>query len=154
MNTPEITQEEQDRFQDIFSHLAEKTGATLILLVDKSGYLLFQQGETEWDATTLGTLAGNAFNATAALSKLAGDSGCETFFQSGKDFSLLTCNINESLVLVVVFASDIPVTQVEWQCRPAVMEAALQMGLAEARPQLGIFNEGDGVLADLKDFKF
>src|SRR5437588_5467152 len=84
--------------------LMNDTGATSVMLLDKSGQVIATQGAgTQRNATSLGALLAGAFSSSRHVSELLGEKDFRTSFQQGVHENIYTTMVEEQWLLVIVF---------------------------------------------------
>ena len=84
--------------------LMNDTGATSVMLLDKSGQVITTQGAgTQHNATTLGALLAGAFSSSRHVAELLGEKDFRTIFQQGVHENIYTTMVEEQWLLVIVF---------------------------------------------------
>jgi predicted regulator of Ras-like GTPase activity (Roadblock/LC7/MglB family) len=119
--------------------LVKKSEAMLSMIVEKAGYLIHQYGQTESvDTVTLATLGSNAFNATAFMAQLVNEHNFASMYQQGETYSTLILNVDEHLLLVLVFGTQQTVGSMKYYAAPTVKQIAEQLRVASARGHMGL----------------
>jgi predicted regulator of Ras-like GTPase activity (Roadblock/LC7/MglB family) len=131
---PQLQDEDVQAVNSCLAEFLDKSEATAALVTAEGGFLIFQQGETgQFDATTLGALASNAFNATQAIASLIDEPSFTSIYQQGARHSMLICNVDLSTMLIVLFPASISVGSVKYYAAFTIKEIARQLGLARQR---------------------
>src|SRR5271168_2237287 len=101
---PPIIEEDVQTLDAALDELLLKSEATAALIIDKGGPLISQRGTVDrFDTTTISALAAGSFCATQAIAELLGESHFASIYQQGERHSLLVGNIDENVLLVVIF---------------------------------------------------
>ncbi|HWL53025.1 MAG TPA: roadblock/LC7 domain-containing protein [Chthoniobacteraceae bacterium] len=147
---PRINEEDIARFDAVLRDLVEKSEASVVLIVERAGYLIHQHGQLEgFEPTQVATLASNAFAATEFMANLIQEPDFSGMYQQGSTISTVTLNINPSCLLFVAFESRLSVGAIKFFCGEAVKQLAAQLEIAERRAP------GDGIdLSDLNPESF
>ena len=84
--------------------LMNDTNATSVMLIDKSGQVIANQGNgVRRNATTLGALLAGAFSSSRHVAELLGEKDFRTIFQQGVHENIYTTMVEEQWLLVIVF---------------------------------------------------
>ena len=149
---PQLLDEDFDRLQQVLVDLLERSGAKLILLVEKAGYLIHSAGvETGLDPTQLAALASNCFNATQFMGSLIAEPEFNCTYQKGADTSLLILNVDQNCLLVVLFDSSVSVGAVRFCAAPAIESISNQLRIARDRNPTGTISIVDLNPAEIGD---
>ncbi|HVY69322.1 MAG TPA: roadblock/LC7 domain-containing protein [Verrucomicrobiae bacterium] len=131
---PQLNEEDFQRFTAALNDLLSKSEASTAMIVEKAGYLIHQNGDTGgFDATTVATLASNAFNATQFLTTLINENNFSGMYQQGENFSTLILNVDENCLLVIVFKAQLSVGMVKYYAGATIAELSSQLQIAQAR---------------------
>src|SRR5258708_5036351 len=104
---PQLLEEDALEVKAAWRDLLSKGDATAALVAAEGGFVIFQQGDTsQFDSTSLGALAANAFNATQAIAQILNESGFATVYQQGVHHSILIGQINRQHTLIIVFPAN------------------------------------------------
>jgi hypothetical protein len=87
---------------------------------------------------TLATLGSNAFNATHFMAQLVNEHNFSSMYQQGETYSTLILNIDEHLLLVLVFGTQQTVGSMKYYAAPVVKAIAEQLKTAAARGDMGL----------------
>ena len=120
--------------------LLVRSEATIVLLIDKGGFLISKCGSAEHiDATTLAALAAGSYAATETIASLVGETTFSSIYQQGANFSLLVQDVDEYCLLTVVFRASISVGVVKYYAADTTRQIAGQLKLAQERdPDAGL----------------
>jgi predicted regulator of Ras-like GTPase activity (Roadblock/LC7/MglB family) len=137
---PPLIAEDIQVLECALDDLLRKSEATATLIIDKGGPLIDQRGAIEpFDTTTISALAAGSFCATQAIAGLLGESDFASIYQQGKRHSLLFCNVDDNVLLIVIFKADISVGVVKYYAAATVAQVGAQLRLAQERsPQASI----------------
>lgn len=131
---PQINEEDIAQFDAVLRDLVEKSEASVVLIVERAGYLIHQHGKLDgFDPTQVATLASNAFAATEFMANLIQEPDFSGMYQQGSTISTVTLNINPSCLLFVAFESRLSVGAIKFFCGEAVKQLAEQFALADSR---------------------
>jgi predicted regulator of Ras-like GTPase activity (Roadblock/LC7/MglB family) len=131
---PQLLEEDVREIDAALSDFLQKSEATAALIAAEGGFVIFQQGDTDqFDATSLGALAANAFSATQAIAGLLNETSFATVFQQGVNHSILIGQVNRQHTLIVVFPSTTSVGAVKYFAAFAIQAVAAQLNKAKER---------------------
>jgi predicted regulator of Ras-like GTPase activity (Roadblock/LC7/MglB family) len=135
---PQLIEEDIQGLNGALREFIRSTDATATLIIDKGGFLITHQGQTEdFDLTTIGALASGAFLANQTIAGLVHETNFNSTYQQGEKFSLFIINVDEHCLLAVIFGSQIGV--VKYFAVGAVEKIARQLKVAHDRaPGQGI----------------
>jgi len=135
---PQLIEEDILRLNEVLNDFLTQTDATTALLIDKGGFLIAHQGESDgFDLTTIGALASGAFMANQTIAGLVNEPNFSSIHQQGENFSLFVCNVDEQALLVVIFRCHIGV--VKYFVTATIGKIAKQLEAARKRaPGKGI----------------
>ncbi len=133
-NFPQICVEDVKEFDVHINNFISATDASLVLIVEKSGYLIHERGETaKFDTQIISTLASNAYNASAYLANLLNETRITGMSQQGEKFSTMMLEIDEDLILVVVYKSAISAGAIKYYASIIIPKIANQIKIARQR---------------------
>jgi predicted regulator of Ras-like GTPase activity (Roadblock/LC7/MglB family) len=99
-----VSESELGNIARILGRLTMETGASHVLLLDKSGQLISAQGQTDQrDVINLGALLAGAFSSSRQVAEILGEKDFRHILQQGVHESIYTSLIGEQWLLVVVF---------------------------------------------------
>ncbi|HUD48890.1 MAG TPA: roadblock/LC7 domain-containing protein [Candidatus Baltobacteraceae bacterium] len=131
---PPLIQEDVDTLEAALDQLLLKSEATAALVIDKGGPLVSQRGTVDrFDTTTISALAAGSFCATQAIAELLGEPNFASIYQQGKHHSLLFCNIDENLLLIVIFKATQSVGVVKYYAVETIRRIMEQLQRAQER---------------------
>lgn len=131
---PQLIEEDVQTLDAALDELLLRSEASAALVIDKGGPLISQRGAVEkFDATTVSALAAGAFSATHMMAEHLGETSLAHIYQQGENSSLLISNIDENLLLIVVFPAELGVGAVKYYAADAVRRIAAQLQRAAAR---------------------
>src|SRR5690242_8871112 len=109
---PQLIEEDINGINDVLREFLTQTDATTALVIDKGGFLITNQGESnDFDLTTIGALASGAFMANQTIAGLVNEPSFNSIHQQGENFSIFCCNIDEHCLLVVIFRCHVGVVK-------------------------------------------
>jgi predicted regulator of Ras-like GTPase activity (Roadblock/LC7/MglB family) len=131
---PQLIEEDVLELDRALDDLLLKSEATAALIIDKGGPLISQRGGFDrFDTTTMAALAAGSFCATQAIAERVGETNFSNIYQQGEQHSLLVSNIDENLLLIVVFKAELSVGVVKYYAVNTIVDVATQMQKALLR---------------------
>ena len=146
---PQLFEEDIREIQNVLQNLLSQCDATCALVIDKGGFLITHQGQSEqFDLTTLAALASGAYLANQSIAQLVHENNFDSVYQQGERFSLLVMNVDQHCLLVLIFTSGISAGSVKYYAAPASRRIAAQLHVAHERApgeglDLSILNVAD-----------
>src|SRR5271170_4799698 len=105
---PPLIEEDVQLLDTALDDLLRSSEATTALIIDKGGPLISQRGVLDnFDTTTIAALAAGSFCATQAIAERIGEINFSNIYQQGERHSLLLCNIDDNVLLIVIFKAEI-----------------------------------------------
>jgi predicted regulator of Ras-like GTPase activity (Roadblock/LC7/MglB family) len=140
LSLPQLIEEDVAVLDAALGLLLIKSEAVAALIIDKGGPLIIQKGEhAQIDTTTMAALAAGSFCANQAIASLVGESDFSSIYQQGQTHSLLVMNVDDQLLLVVIFKAELSVGAVKYFAGATVEAIAEQIRKARLRdPDEGI----------------
>jgi predicted regulator of Ras-like GTPase activity (Roadblock/LC7/MglB family) len=112
---PQLIEDDIQRLNGVLGELLGLSDATTALVLDKGGFIITQTGDTQqFDLTTIGALASGAYLANQTIAGLVREENFNSVYQQGQNYSILTMNVNENALLVIIFAARISVGAVKY----------------------------------------
>jgi predicted regulator of Ras-like GTPase activity (Roadblock/LC7/MglB family) len=131
---PQLIEEDISRLDAELRELVEKSDATTALIIDKGGFLIASQGDTQqFDLTTIAALASGAYMANQTIAGLVHEPNFNSIYHQGDKFSLLVTCIDDDCLLTVIFRAQVGVGAVKYFAIPAVKRIAGQLQIARER---------------------
>ena len=131
---PQITEEDIQKLNEILREFNVSADAAVSLIIDKGGFLITQQGDSdEFDLTTIAALASGAFMANQTIAGLVSETNFHSTYQQGENYNLFVVNVDEHCLLVVIFKSETGVGVVKYYATTAVKRIARQLKIARKR---------------------
>ncbi len=131
---PALIEEDVRRLDAVLNELLARSEASIALIIDKGGPLISQCGGVgAFDATTVAALAAGSFCATQAIAERVGESAFTSIYQQGEQHSLLVSNVDEDLLLIVIFKAELSVGLVKYYAAFAIAQVAAQLEQARQR---------------------
>lgn len=140
MGLPALIAEDVQILDAALDDLLRRSEATAALIIDKGGPLISQRGVTgHFDITTIAALAAGSFCATQAIAERIGETTFSNIYQQGESHSLLICNIDDDVLLIVIFKAEISVGAIKYYAGATVRQVCQQLQKARQRaPQAGM----------------
>ena len=137
---PQLIEEDVRALEAALDELLRRSDAGAALVIDKGGPLISQRGAADkFDATTVAALAAGAFSATDMMARHLGETSLSHIYQQGRRVSLLISNVDDNLLLIVVFPAESGVGAVKYYADGAVARISAQMQIAARRaPGTGV----------------
>ncbi|HEY2329032.1 MAG TPA: roadblock/LC7 domain-containing protein [Verrucomicrobiae bacterium] len=137
---PQLIEEDVQRLDETLRQFLAQTDATTALVIDKGGFLIAHAGDaTQFDLTTIGALASGAFMANQTIAGLVNERNFNSIYQQGEKFSMFVINVDEHVMLVVIFLSKVGVGVVKFYAGMAVRQIAQHLSAAHERnPDAGL----------------
>ena len=131
---PQLIEEDLERIERELRELLEKSDATTALIIDKGGFLITSQGDTQqFDLTTIAALASGAYMANQTIANLVHETSFNSIYQQGETFSIFVMGVDANCLLVVIFKAQVSVGAVKYFALPAVKRIAVQLQIAQER---------------------
>ena len=131
---PQLIEEDVRAMETALDELLRRSDAGAALVIDKGGPLISQRGAADkFDATTVAALAAGAFSATDMMARHLGETSLSHIYQQGRLVSLLISNVDDNLLLIVVFPAESGVGAVKYYADGAVARISAQMQNAAQR---------------------
>jgi predicted regulator of Ras-like GTPase activity (Roadblock/LC7/MglB family) len=137
---PQLVEEDIKHIDRALQDLLASSEATIACLIDKGGFLITHAGEPgEFDLTTIAALASGAYLANQTIANLVQEENFDSVYQQGETYSMLTHNVDEHCLLLIVFPAVVSVGAVKYFAARAVNRIARQLGTAHDRdPEHGL----------------
>ncbi len=131
---PPLILEDVQTLDAALDDLLAKSEATAALVIDKGGPLISQRGTVDrFDTTTISALAAGSFCATQAIADILGEQNFASIYQQGDRNSLLLCNIDENVLLIVIFKATQSVGVVKYYATDTINRIMRQLQAAQLR---------------------
>jgi len=100
-----ITKKDLEKIEGCLGKMVTSSFAHSILLIDRSGQLIAQQGETppDLDVMSLSALTAANFGATAEIARLLGEEEFTLLFHKGKNENVYFSSVGEHTIMVTLF---------------------------------------------------
>jgi predicted regulator of Ras-like GTPase activity (Roadblock/LC7/MglB family) len=135
---PQLIEEDIQRFSGILQELLKHTEANTALVIDKGGFLITHQGNSEeFDLTTIAALASGAYLANQTIANLVHETNFSSVYQQGEKYSIYATCVGEECLLVVIFEADRSVGVVKYFSEPTAVRLAEQLKVAHEREPSG-----------------
>jgi predicted regulator of Ras-like GTPase activity (Roadblock/LC7/MglB family) len=131
---PPLIEEDVQLFDGALDDLLRRSEAATALIIDKGGPLISQRGATaSFDTTTIAALAAGSFCATQAIAERIGETNFSNIYQQGAHHSLLFCNIDDNVLLIIIFKAEISVGVIKYYAASTVEQVGFQLQKAGRR---------------------
>jgi predicted regulator of Ras-like GTPase activity (Roadblock/LC7/MglB family) len=135
---PPLIEEDVQTLDAALDELLRVSEASIALIIDKGGPVISQRGALEnFDATTIAALAAGSFCATQAIAGRIGESGFANIYQQGEHHSLLFCDIDDNVLLIVIFKAEISAGAIKYYAASTVRQVSRQLQKARQRSPQG-----------------
>jgi len=131
---PQLIEEDIERLDTVLRELLLRSDATTVLIADKGGFLITNQGErNQFDLTTIAALASGAFMANQVIANLVHETSFNSVYQQGEVFNMFVLSVNEQCLLIVIFKTGSSVGSVKYFSSAAGHRIAKQLKTAHER---------------------
>ncbi len=131
---PQLIEEDMARLSAVLRELLDRSDATTALVLDKGGFLITQKGDDRaFDLTTIAALASGAYLANQTIANLVNEPNFDSVYQQGEQWSMLTTNVDEHCLLLIIFKAAVGVGAVKYFAATAREKIAAQMVVAQDR---------------------
>ena len=135
---PQLIEEDVQQLGRVLQDLLTNTEATTALIIDKGGFLITNQGDSQqFDLTTIAALASGAYLANQTIANLVHEENFDSVYQQGEKFSMFVLNVDEYCLLVLIFRAAISVGAVKYFALGAGPRIARQLKTAQERDPSG-----------------
>ncbi len=144
-----LHEKEFEAFQAVLKKLLDDSYAKVVFLIDKNGSMLSSAGAvSDFDTTSLASLAAGNIAATGGLASLIGEKEFSILFHEGERDNMHISVIDNRLILVVIFDKRSSVGLVRLRVRKADEELTKILHAVDARKS---GEEGGGVIEELTE---
>jgi predicted regulator of Ras-like GTPase activity (Roadblock/LC7/MglB family) len=99
-----ITKKDLEKIEGCLDKVVSSSFAHSVLLIDRSGQLIAQQGNTpDVDVMSLSALTAANFGATAEIARLLGEEEFTLLFHKGKSENVYFSAVGENTIMVALF---------------------------------------------------
>jgi predicted regulator of Ras-like GTPase activity (Roadblock/LC7/MglB family) len=99
-----ITKKDLEKIEGCLDKIVSSSFAHSVLLIDRSGQLIAQQGNTpDLDVMSLSALTAANFGATAEIARLLGEEEFTLLFHKGKSENVYFSAVGENTIMVALF---------------------------------------------------
>jgi predicted regulator of Ras-like GTPase activity (Roadblock/LC7/MglB family) len=99
-----ITKKDLEKIEGCLSKIVSSSFAHSVLLIDRSGQLIAQQGNTpDLDVMSLSALTAANFGATAEIARLLGEEEFTLLFHKGRSENVYFSAVGENTIMVTLF---------------------------------------------------
>jgi predicted regulator of Ras-like GTPase activity (Roadblock/LC7/MglB family) len=131
---PPLIEEDVQLLDAALDEFLRRSEAAVALIIDKGGPLISQRGAPgSFDTTTISALAAGSFCATQAIAGLVGETTFSNIYQQGEHHSLLFCNVDDDVLLIVIFKAEISVGAIKYYAAGTVGKISQQLQKARQR---------------------
>ena len=149
---PQLVEEDIQRLDAELRELLTQTDSTTALIIDKGGFLITSQGDTQqFDLTTIAALGSGAFMANQTIANLVHETNFSSVYQQGENFSMFVVCVDEHCLLVVIFRALVSVGVVKYFAANCVPRIARQMQIAQERDPAAGLDLSELNVADTSD---
>jgi predicted regulator of Ras-like GTPase activity (Roadblock/LC7/MglB family) len=149
---PQLLEPDIERLRNDLRELLRQTEATTALIIDRGGFLITSEGDTEqFNLITLAALASGAFMANQTIAGLVHETNFTSTYQQGDNFSMFVLSVDADCLLVVIFKAHVNVGLVKYYATPAAARIAEQLRLAYERDPSAGLDLSELNLADTAD---
>ena len=146
-----IHEEDSLRIQAVIDRLVTDSHSRSIYVVDKTGQLISQAGETAGvDGTSLASLAAGCVVATGGLAELLGEEEFPSHFHQGRRDNLHISLVGQRIILLVVFDESSSLGLVRLRVKKAGSQLGQILEEAQKRSEAEASKRGNP-LADITD---
>lgn len=137
---PQLLEEDIQCIDSILGEYLERTDALTALVIDKGGFLIAHQGDSDkFDLTTIAALASGAFLANQTIANLIHEEDFSSVYQQGEKSSMFVTSIDEQCLLMVIFPNKVGVGVVKYHSTEVRKAIAAQLQSAHERdPSAGL----------------
>lgn len=137
---PQLIEEDVSLIERSLQELLASSEASVACLIDKGGFLIAHSGDAgDFDLTTIAALASGAYLANQTIANLVHEETFDSVYQQGDNYSILTHDVDEYSLLLVIFPADVSVGAVKYFAARAVGRIARQLEAAHERdPEHGL----------------
>jgi predicted regulator of Ras-like GTPase activity (Roadblock/LC7/MglB family) len=135
---PQLIEEDIAQIGAALQELLKKSEASTAFIADKGGFLITSQGNQEdYDLTSIAALASGAFMASQSIAGMVNETGFNSTYQQGENFSIYIQDVDEHCLLLVLFPANVGVGAVKYFSSSAVHGVASQLQVAQERDPSG-----------------
>jgi predicted regulator of Ras-like GTPase activity (Roadblock/LC7/MglB family) len=137
---PQLVEEDIKLLDRALADLLASSEAAIACIIDKGGFLITHSGDPgDFDLTTIAALASGAYLANQTIANLVHEENFDSVYQQGETFSMLTHNVDEHCLLLIIFPAIVSVGAVKYFANRAVGRIARQLEVAHDRdPEHGL----------------
>jgi predicted regulator of Ras-like GTPase activity (Roadblock/LC7/MglB family) len=138
MKVPDVVIQEDHaaRIGGVLSRFLAESGASEILLVDRSGQLLAMDGVSlAMDTVSISALAAAAFSSTGAMAQLVGETEFTMLFHEGIRRSIHVSTVDDQAILLAIFDERTTVGMVRLFAKEAANSIGAVLAEARSRPK-------------------
>ena len=128
-----IHESEAGKIDTLLVDFLTESGASEVVLIDRSGQPLAQRGAGSRDTVSMAALAAGAFSSTGAMARLLGEPEFTVLFHEGARHNIHVSAVDGATILLAIFDSHTTVGMVRLFARET--SAAIARILDEGRAQ-------------------
>lgn len=128
-----IHESEAGKIDALLVDFLSESGASEVVLIDRSGQPLAQRGAGSRDTVSMAALAAGAFSSTGAMARLLGETEFSVLFHEGATHNIHVSTVDGATILLAIFDSHTTVGMVRLFARET--SAAIARVLDEGRTQ-------------------
>jgi predicted regulator of Ras-like GTPase activity (Roadblock/LC7/MglB family) len=150
---PQLFEEDIKHIDRALQDLLAGSEATIACIIDKGGFLITHAGDPgDFDLTTIAALASGAYLANQTIANLVHEENFDSVYQQGETFSMLTLNVDEHCLLLIIFPAEVGVGAVKYFATRTVGRIARQLQTAHKRDPEGGLDLSVLNVADASEF--
>jgi predicted regulator of Ras-like GTPase activity (Roadblock/LC7/MglB family) len=150
---PQLLEEDIKYLDRTLQDLLTSSEAGVACIIDKGGFLITHSGDAgDFDLTTIAALASGAYLANQTIANLVEEENFDSVYQQGETFSMLTHNVDEHCLLLIIFPATVSVGAVKYFANRAVGRVARQLEVAHDRDPEGGLDLSVLNVADASEF--
>jgi predicted regulator of Ras-like GTPase activity (Roadblock/LC7/MglB family) len=131
---PPLIEEDVQALHSALDGLLHKSEAAAVILIDKGGPVIACRGDAgQFDVTTIAALAAGTFCATQAIAERLGETNFTSIYQQGERLSLLFCNVDDNVLLIVIFRAALSAGAVKYFSAETIRQVVRQLERARRR---------------------
>ena len=135
---PQLVEEDIKLLDRALQDLLANSEAAIACVIDKGGFLITHSGEAgDFDLTTIAALASGAYLANQTIANLVHEDNFDSVYQQGEKFSMFVLNVDEHVLLTLIFRAAISVGAVKYFALGASPKIARQLQAAQERDPEG-----------------
>jgi predicted regulator of Ras-like GTPase activity (Roadblock/LC7/MglB family) len=129
-----IHEAEAGEIDVLLDRFLRESGASHVLLIDRSGQPLAQRGSDTCDTVSIAALAAGAFSSTGAMARLLGEPEFSVLFHEGARQNIHVSTVDAATILLAIFDSHTTVGMVRLLAREASQAIAAALDASRGQP--------------------